>query len=111
MRFVNYRDELVKLTNLPSNIEGVFAIDNVSGCYGPFGLYLWGCGTHNVMKVFGSEEDVFIPKKVEGIEKVKAVCASETHIIVMCDLAENSKKREGAPIEEEEVKKAKVEEQ
>lgn len=84
-------------------------MNNVSGCYGASGLYLWGNGTHTVMSIMGSEEDVFSPKKVEGIKFVKNVQLSDTHIIVMCGLADPSRKREEPVDSEVESKKPKLE--
>ena len=101
------RSELTKLEAVPENVEGVFALNNISGCYGKFGLYLWGESSHNVMKVLNVEGDVFAPTRVEGLNNVAKVQLSETHIIVMCS-CESSRKRE-AETEEEEAKKAKVE--
>ena len=106
-----YRKELTKLETVPTDVKGIFAIDNVSGCYGTFGMYVWGNGTHVVMNVMGSEEDVFTPKKVEGLENVENVHASETHIIVMCTAPEKSRKREAEPIENDNAKRAEVEQQ
>ena len=89
-------------------MKGIFAMNNLSGCYGEFGLYLWGDGKHIAMTVMGSEENVFGPKKVEGIANVEKVQVSETHIIVMCGTAD-SKKREREAAEEKESKMAKTE--
>lgn len=104
---MSYRGELTKLESVPGAVEGIFALNNLSGCYGPFGLYLWGESNHNVMKVFASEENLFAPQRVEGITNVEKVHLSDTHIIVKCATSENSRKRD-APAEEE-AKKAKVE--
>lgn len=79
-------------------MTGVFAVDNVSGCFGPEGLFMWGDGSHPIVpKEEGKEEKVMnLPKKVMEWTNVKKVRASGSHIMVMLDVPE-SRKREAAP--------------
>lgn len=91
-------------------MTGVFAVDNVSGCYGPEGFFMWGDGTHPIVpKEEGKEEKVMnVPKKVAEWTNVKKVRASCSHILVMLDAPE-SRKREAAPQEENASDAKKVE--
>ena len=91
-------------------MTGVFAVDNVSGCYGPEGFFMWGDGTHPIVpKEEGKEEKVMnVPKKVAEWRNVKKVRASCSHILVMLDAPE-SRKREAAPQEENASDAKKVE--
>ena len=102
------RKKLTELQTVPKGVKGIFAANNISGCYGDFGLYLWGDGKHIAMTVMGSKENVYSPKMVSGLVNVEKVQVSETHIIVMCGTAD-SKKREGECVEEKESKMAKME--
>ena len=91
-------------------MTGVFAVDNVSGCYGPEGFFMWGDGTHPIVpKEEGKEEKVMnVLKKVAEWTNVKKVRASCSHILVMLDAPE-SRKREAAPQEENASDAKKVE--
>ena len=102
------RKKLTELQSLPKGVKGIFAVSNISGCYGDFGLYLWGEGKHIAMTVMGSEENVYCPTMVSGLSNVEKVKVSDTHIIVMCGTAD-SKKRECECAEEKESKMAKME--
>ena len=54
--------------DVPAGMEGVFAFDGVSGCFGPRGLYMWGDGATRLIPA--EEGCVKTPKKIAGIEGV-----------------------------------------
>ena len=68
--------------DVPAGMEGVFAFDGVSGCFGPRGLYMWGDGATRLIPA--EEGCVKTPKKIAGIEGVKRVRISGTHVLVLC---------------------------
>lgn len=106
-RRVRCRKTLTKVPSLPQGMTGVFAVDNVSGCFGPAGFFMWGDASHPIMPKGEETQAMKTPKKVEEWSNVKKVRASSTHIIVMLDVAE-SRKRDAAPQEEDNAKKVEV---
>ena len=68
--------------DVPAGMEGVFAFDGVSGCFGPRGLYMWGDGATRLIPA--EDGCVATPKKIAGIEGVKLVRLSGTHVLVLC---------------------------
>lgn len=74
--------------DVPAGMEGVFAFDGVSGCFGPRGLYMWGDGATRLIPA--EEGCVATPKKIAGIEGVKLVRLSGTHVLVLCKPADET---------------------
>ena len=99
------RPTFTKVT-VPAGMTGIFACGDVSGCYGPSGLYMWGDSSSPLMGVFVEKGDNAVPRQVPGLEKVTMVKTSMSHIMVQCGES-GSRKRE-AEGEVEEAKKPKV---
>ena len=74
--------------DVPAGMEGVFAFDGVSGCFGPRGLYMWGDGATRLIPA--EDGCVATPKKIAGIEGVKLVRLSGTHVLVLCKPADET---------------------
>ena len=74
--------------DVPAGMEGVFAFDAVSGCFGPRGLYMWGDGATRLIPA--EEGCVATPKRIAGIEGVKLVRLSGTHVLVLCKPADET---------------------
>ena len=90
--------------DVPMGMEGVFALDGISGCYGPDGLYMWGDGTTRLIP--GADGVVSSPKKIGEFTNVKLVKISNTHVVVVCAPSTEERKCEHEP---EEIKSKKTE--
>ena len=96
--------------DVPARMTGIFVSGDVSGCYGPSGLYMWGDSESPLMAVFAEKDTMNVPQQVPGVTNVKMVKSSLSHIMVECEV-EGSRKREAEEEakEEEEAKKQKTE--
>ena len=99
----DFVEEFVKV-DVPAGMTGIFAMGEVSGCYGPSGMYMWGDCESPLMAVFAEKE--MKPMKVPAVGTVSKVAVSGTHIMVMCETASN--KREAEETIESDAKKVKM---
>lgn len=90
---------------VPAGMTGVFAMGNVSGCYGKEGVFMWGDVESPLMAVFTDKSQPAKPKLVPGLENVTAVEVSSTHILVVCKAEKPAEKQAEKPVEEKPTEK------
>ena len=64
-------------------MQGVFAFNAVSGCFGPSGVWMWGDGATRLIPA--EDGCVPAPKRVDGVERPRLVRISGTHVLVLCE--------------------------
>ena len=68
---------------VPAGMQGVFAFNAVSGCFGPSGVWMWGDGATRLIPA--EDGCVPAPKRVDGVERPRLVRISGTHVLVLCE--------------------------
>ena len=70
--------------DVPAGMEGVFAFDGVSGCFGPRGLYMWGDGATRLIPA--EDGCVATPKKIAGIESLISSASTGQSAALLCTM-------------------------